>query len=65
MLALLRDIHSKGITILMVEHVMSAVMRISKRIIVLHHGMKIAEGTPEDIANNPQVVEIYLGREMI
>ena len=65
MLDLLKDIHKKKITVLMVEHVMRAVMRISERVIVLHHGKKIAEGTPKEIVNNPQVIEVYLGKEEI
>jgi len=65
MLGLLRDIHRRGITVIMVEHVMRAVMGISQRIIVLHHGKKIAEGTPEEVANNAQVIEVYLGKEEI
>ncbi len=65
MLDLLKDIHEKKITVLMVEHVMRAVMRISERVIVLHHGKKIAEGTPKEIVNNPQVIEVYLGKEEI
>jgi branched-chain amino acid transport system ATP-binding protein len=60
---LVRKIRDTGITIFMVEHVMKAIMGICERIIVLHHGEKIAEGTPQEIAANKQVIEIYLGEE--
>ena len=56
-------IRDTGITIFMVEHVMKAIMGICGRIMVLHHGEKIAEGTPKEIANNKTVIEIYLGVE--
>jgi len=58
---LVTKIRDTGITIFMVEHVMKAIMGICERIIVLHHGEKIAEGTPKEIAGNKQVIEIYLG----
>lgn len=58
---LVTRIRDTGITIFMVEHVMKAIMGICERIIVLHHGEKIAEGTPKEIAGNKQVIEIYLG----
>ncbi len=58
---LVRMIREKGVTILMVEHVMKAIMDTCDRIIVLHHGEKIAEGRPEEIAKNKTVVEVYLG----
>ncbi|MCS7178043.1 MAG: ABC transporter ATP-binding protein [Anaerolineae bacterium] len=54
-------IREQGITIFMVEHVMKAIMGICDRIMVLHHGEKIAEGTPQEIANNRTVIEVYLG----
>ncbi|RLG50764.1 MAG: ABC transporter ATP-binding protein [Thermoproteota archaeon] len=61
LLELLRQINSAGKTILMVEHVMRAVMTISQRVIVLHHGSKLAEGTPSEVASDRRVIEAYLG----
>jgi len=58
---LVTRIRDKGITIFVIEHVMKAIMDISDRIIVLHHGEKIAEGTPKEIATNKTVIEVYLG----
>jgi branched-chain amino acid transport system ATP-binding protein len=60
---LVAKIRDTGITIFMVEHVMKAIMGICERIIVLHHGEKITEGTPKEITSNKQVIEIYLGEE--
>ena len=61
---LVTKIRDTGITIFMVEHVMKAIMGICERIMVLHHGEKIAEGTPQEIAANKTVIEIYLGEEI-
>lgn len=58
---LVNRIRAKGITIFMIEHVMKAIMNICDRIIVLHHGEKIAEGTPQEIATSKTVIEVYLG----
>jgi branched-chain amino acid transport system ATP-binding protein len=60
---LVTRIQDRGITILMVEHVMKAIMGISERVMVLHHGEKIAEGTCNEIACNKTVIDIYLGEE--
>jgi branched-chain amino acid transport system ATP-binding protein len=62
-ISLIKEIHEQGITILMVEHVMRAIMSISNRIIVLHHGEKIAEGTPQEIIRDKKVIETYLGTD--
>jgi branched-chain amino acid transport system ATP-binding protein len=58
---LVTRIRDQGITIFMIEHVMKAIMSVCDRIMVLHHGKKIAEGTPQEIATSRTVVEIYLG----
>ena len=59
--ALLIRLNERGITIIMIEHIMRAVMRFSERIIVLDAGRKIAEGTPDEVVRNPAVERAYLG----
>lgn len=61
MVEIVRKIRDRGITIIMIEHVMHAIMNVSERIMVLDYGRQIAEGTPEEVANNEQVIEAYLG----
>ena len=61
---LIRRISESGITVLLVEHNMGLVMQVSDRILVLDYGSRLAEGTPEEIQNNPQVIEAYLGGEV-
>lgn len=61
--AMVRKLRERGLTVLLVEHDMPAVMKISDRIVVLNFGEKIAEGTPTEIQNNQRVIEAYLGIE--
>ena len=56
-----RRIHAQGVSLLIIEHVMRAIMALSQRIVVLHHGEKIAEGQPDAVARDARVVEAYLG----
>jgi branched-chain amino acid transport system ATP-binding protein len=60
---LVTRIRDKGITIIMIEHVMKAIMNVCERIMVLHHGAKIAEGTPQEIATSKTVIKVYLGEK--
>ncbi|MEM3702903.1 MAG: ABC transporter ATP-binding protein [Candidatus Bathyarchaeia archaeon] len=61
MLRVIRELRKESITIFMIEHNMRAIMEIADRVMVLHQGMKIAEGKPEEISRNPEVIEAYLG----
>jgi branched-chain amino acid transport system ATP-binding protein len=61
--AVVRELHAGGMTILLIEHVMRVVMALAGRVIVLHHGEKLAEGTPAEIGANQQVIDSYLGKK--
>jgi branched-chain amino acid transport system ATP-binding protein len=58
---LIHAIHQRGVTLIWIEHIMRAVLALADRIIVLHHGEKIAEGPPEEVVRDPIVVKAYLG----
>jgi len=63
LMELIRHIREQGIGVLLIEHNMQVIMDLCKRIVVLDHGSKIAEGSPEEIRSNPQVIQAYLGKE--
>lgn len=64
-LALIEDINRRGISILIIEHIMEAVMTVCRRISVLNYGRLIAEGKPEEVSNNQDVISAYLGDEYV
>jgi branched-chain amino acid transport system ATP-binding protein len=59
---LIKKMREKGVTILVIEHVMKAIRRLSDRLLVLHHGQQIAEGSTDEVLRDPRVVEAYLGK---
>ncbi len=61
MIALIREIRERGVTLIIVEHVMEAVMELSDRVVVINSGRKIVEGTPAEVVRNPEVIQAYLG----
>jgi branched-chain amino acid transport system ATP-binding protein len=65
MVELVRRLHAEGLTLIVIEHIMAAMMRLAQRIVMLHHGEKIAEGTPPEIASDRRVIDAYLGEEFV
>jgi branched-chain amino acid transport system ATP-binding protein len=60
---LIRRVHAEGVTLIVIEHIMAAMMRLAQRIIMLHHGEKLAEGAPAEITRDRRVIDAYLGDE--
>jgi branched-chain amino acid transport system ATP-binding protein len=62
---LIRQLHADGITLVVIEHIMAAMMQLAQRIVVLHHGERIAEGVPAEVASDRRVIDAYLGEEFV
>ena len=65
LISLLKEVNRQGVSILLIEHVMRGVMALSERVIVINYGVKIAEGSPQEIVKDKQVIEAYLGKEFL
>ncbi|MBW2584670.1 MAG: ABC transporter ATP-binding protein [Deltaproteobacteria bacterium] len=65
LIALLKEVNRQGVSIFLIEHVMRGVMALSKWVIVINYGIQIAEGSPEEVVKNQQVIEAYLGKEFL
>jgi branched-chain amino acid transport system ATP-binding protein len=62
-IALIRRVQQAGVTVILIEHVMRALMALSDRVLIMHHGEKLSEGTPQEIRADAQVIQVYLGRQ--
>ena len=65
LVSMIKDIRQRGVTVILVEHHMKVVMGVCDRVIVIASGQKIAEGVPQHVANHPEVIRVYLGREKV
>jgi branched-chain amino acid transport system ATP-binding protein len=65
LIALLKEVNRQGVSIFLIEHVMRGVMALSKWVIVINYGIQIAEGSPEEVVKDQQVIEAYLGKEFL
>ena len=65
LIALLKEVNRQGVSIFLIEHVMRGVMALSKWVIVINYGIQIAEGSPEEVVKDQQVIEVYLGKEFL
>jgi branched-chain amino acid transport system ATP-binding protein len=65
MIELIRRVHASGVTLVVIEHIMAAMMRLAQRIVVLHHGELIAQGPPAAVAADRRVIDAYLGEEFV